>query len=64
LRRRSAWVLEDAGTQVKFVLHDRDASFTARSTRFPGRLHAGHPLRGAGVADEFGPLDLAEAGIV
>jgi putative transposase len=45
--------LEDAGLRVKFVLHDRDASFTAAfdgSSR-PGRQ--GGPLRCSGAADEL-----------
>ena len=33
--------LEDAGTRVKFVLHDRDASFTAALTRCSGLLASG-----------------------
>jgi hypothetical protein len=33
--------LEDAGTRVKFVLHDRDASFTSRSIQFSKPLASG-----------------------
>jgi hypothetical protein len=47
--------LEDAGTNVKFVLHDRDASFTAASgRRIPGSWRQDCPLRGPGTADELG----------
>ena len=46
--------LEDAGMRVKFVLHDRDASFTAA---FDGVFQAGGgqggPLRCSGAADEL-----------
>ena len=41
--------LEDAGARVKFVLHDRDASFTAAfERRLPGRWRQDCPLRGSG----------------
>jgi transposase len=46
--------LEDAGTQVKFVLHDRDASFRRVRRGLPGRRRQDHPLRCPGAADEFG----------
>ena len=47
--------LEDAGTRAKFVLHDRDASFTAAfDVGVPGCGHQGYPLCGPGAADEFG----------
>jgi putative transposase len=47
--------LEDTGTRVKFVLHDRDASFTARVRRsIPGRWLQDCPLRRSGAADESG----------
>ena len=47
--------LEDAGTRAKFVLHDRDASFTATfDLGVPGCGHLGYPLCGPGAADEFG----------
>ena len=47
--------LEDAGTRAKFVLHDRDASFTATpDSVFQGCGHQGYPLCGPGAADEFG----------
>ena len=46
--------LEDAGTRVKFVLHDRDASFTAAfDSAVPSRWRQGGPLRGPGAANEF-----------
>jgi hypothetical protein len=47
--------LEVAGTRAKFVLHDRDASFTATfDSMFPGCGHQGYPLCCSGAADEFG----------
>src|SRR5579871_5644994 len=52
--------LEDAGTRVKFVLHDRDASFTSASgRRVPGRGRQGRPHRYSGAANELdhGTLD-------
>ncbi|HEX3961632.1 MAG TPA: hypothetical protein VHZ03_34240 [Trebonia sp.] len=40
--------------RVKFVLHDRDASFTAAfDAVFQGRGHQGGPLRCSGAADEL-----------
>ena len=46
--------LEDAGARAKFVLHDRDASFTqAFRCRVPGGRDPGHPVRSSGTADEF-----------
>ena len=46
--------LEDAGTRVKFVLHDRDASFTAAfDAVFQAAGDQGHPLRCSGAANEF-----------
>jgi len=45
--------LEDAGTRAKFVLHDRDASFTlAFDAVFQVGGRQGHPLRGPGPANE------------
>ena len=45
--------LEDTGTRVKFVLHDRDASFTAAfDAVFSGRWRQDRPLRRSGAADE------------
>jgi putative transposase len=52
--------LEDAETSVKFVLHDRDASFTtAFDAVFPGCWRQGRPLRYSGAANELdhGTLD-------
>ena len=52
--------LEDAKTSVKFVLHDRDASFTATfERRLPGRRRQGRPLRYSGAPNELdhGTLD-------
>ena len=46
--------LEDAGTRVKFVLPDRDASFTqAFDAVFQAAGSPGHPLRRSGTANEF-----------
>ena len=52
--------LDDAGMSVKFVLHDRDATFTAAfERRLPGRWRQGRPLRGPVAANELdnGTLD-------
>src|SRR5712691_11290891 len=46
--------LEDAGTRAKFVLLDRDQLHRRVRRAIPGRWRHGHPLRGPGVADEFG----------
>jgi hypothetical protein len=41
---------EDAGARAKFVLHDRDASFTPGvRCRVPGGRYPGHPLRRSGI---------------
>jgi hypothetical protein len=46
--------LGDAKARVKFVLHDRDASFTqAFRCRIPGNRDPGHPLRRSGTPNEF-----------
>jgi hypothetical protein len=46
--------LEDAGTRVKFVLYDRDASLYAGvRCRVPGCGRQCHPLCGPGAANEF-----------
>jgi putative transposase len=45
--------LEDAGTRAKFVLHDRDASFTSTfDSVFQAYGHQGYPLCGPGAADD------------
>ena len=51
--------LEDAGISVKFVLHDRDASFTAAFDAVFQAAGQGRPLRYPGAADELdhGTLD-------
>ena len=51
--------LEDAGMSVKFVLHDRDASFTAAFVAVFQPLASGRPLRYSGAANELdhGTLD-------
>jgi putative transposase len=52
--------LDDAGTSVKFILHDRDASFTAAfRRRLPGRRCQSGPLRCSGASNErdHGTLD-------
>jgi putative transposase len=52
--------LEDAGMSVKFVLHDRDASFAARvRRRLPGCWCQSRPLRYPGAPNELdhGALD-------
>jgi putative transposase len=47
--------LEDTGTRAQFVLHDRDASFTATSgSVLQAAGIKGYPLRGPGAADESG----------
>ena len=46
--------LGDAGTRAKFVLRDRDASFTqVFDAVFPCGRDRGHPLRRSGTATEF-----------
>ncbi|MEP7025962.1 MAG: hypothetical protein ABJB47_19625 [Actinomycetota bacterium] len=46
--------LEDAGTAAKFVLHDRDASFTtAAGRRLRSSWRQDRPFGGAGSADEL-----------
>src|SRR5450759_4544622 len=46
--------LGDAGTRAKFVLNDRDASFTqASGAVFQAAQDPGHPLRRSGTANEF-----------
>ena len=45
--------LDDAGIRARFVLHDRDASFSAAFDRLPVRRDQGHPHGCAGAEDEF-----------
>jgi transposase len=51
--------LDDAAIQVKFVLHDRDASFSAAFDAVFRAADQGHPQRGTGPPDELdhGALD-------